>query len=331
MQRQLKGSACVVLDDKLPFKLWACDPLELFAFMLANVSSDPMWKVHVNIDKRSLHAINHAKANLGLPLFLRSLAGPKRHGLPVLFGFVKSKCFNDTGERTCKKANHSCIRRVLDTSQCPHAFGWKVIGRAVRGTMQAIQCREVFDQSRAIPAVTACLEELQPGSGICKRCHCVLPHGLSVYSADIDQAFEACDNSSVGKAWAWASSSFVGSYNSTFVQVRRGRQFAVRAGTEGWSRGWWILSMAQIQAALVASAASTFCALGDVVLQLQGMSIGGSLSSSAVAVHLAFEESSAFEPDRLAKIGFQNCCSADVQWCRYVDDILSFSHTLCSR
>ena len=50
-----------------------------------------------------------------------------------------------------------------------------------------------------------------------------------------------------------------------------------------------------------------------------------------MAVHLAFEESTAFEPDRLAKIGFQNCCSADVQWCRYVDDILSFSHTLCSR
>ena len=128
----------------------------------------------MNIDKRSLHAINHAKANLGLPLFLRSLAGPKRHGLPVLFGFVKSKCFNDTGERTCKKANHSCIRRVLNASQCPHAFGWKVIGRAVRGTMQAIQCREVFDQSRAIPAVTACLEELQPEVGFAR--------GVTVFS-----------------------------------------------------------------------------------------------------------------------------------------------------
>ena len=89
--------------------------------------------------------------------------------------------------------------------------------------------------------------------------------------------------------------------------------------------------MAQIEAALAASAASTFCALGDVVLQLQGMSIGGSLSSAGVAVHLAFEESTAFEPARLAKIGFQNCSSADVQWCRYVDDILSLSYTLCSR
>ena len=60
--------------------------------------------------------------------------------------------------------------------------------------------------------------------------------------------------------------------------------------------------MTQVQAALVASAASTFCALGDVVLQLRGMSIGGSLSSSAVAVHLAFEESTAFDSERLAAI-----------------------------
>ena len=124
---------------------------------------------------------------------------------------------------------------------------------------------------------------------------------------------------------------FFNTYNSNYVQVRRGRQFAVRPGAEGWSRGWWILSMAQIEAALAASAASTFCALADVVLQLQGMSIGGSLSSAGVAVYLAFEESTAFEPARLAKIGFQNCSSADVQWCRYVDDILSFSYTLCSR
>ena len=331
MQRQLKGSTCVVLDDKLPSKLWACEPLELFAFMLANVRADPMWKVHVHINKQSLHAINHAKAILGLPLFLRSGATSKRHGLPVLFGFIKSKCFNDAGVKTCKKANHSCIRRVLDTSQCPHAFGWKVIGRAVRGTMQSIEGHEVFDQSQAIPAVIKCLGALQSGSGVCKRCHCVLPHGLSVYSADIDQAFEACDNNSVGKAWAWASSAFISSYNSSFIQVRRGRQFAVRPGTEGWSRGWWVISMTQIQAALVASAASTFCALGDVVVQLRGVSIGGSLSSSAVAVHLAFEESTAFDSERLAAIGFQNCGIADVQWCRYVDDILSFSRTLCSR
>ena len=139
MQNQLRGSLCVVLDDKLSSKLWACDPQELFAFMLSNICSDPMWKVHVGIDKQSLHAINHAKASLGLPLCLRSLSGPKRHGLPVLFGFVTSKCFSNAGERTCKKVNHSCVRRVLDTSQCPHAFGWKVMGRAVRGTMQAIQ------------------------------------------------------------------------------------------------------------------------------------------------------------------------------------------------
>ena len=88
--------------------------------------------------------------------------------------------------------------------------------------------------------------------------------------------------------------------------------------------------MSQVGAALAASVASTFCALGDMVLQLGGMSIGGSLSSPAVAVHLAFEESAAFARERLENIGFVGIDSSDVQWDRYVDEILSFSFTLCS-
>ena len=62
--------------------------------------------------------------------------------------------------------------------------------------------------------------------------------------------------------------------------------------------------------------------------ELTGMAIGGSMSSAAVSARFAHEESRAFShhlPDR-----FQNLSAADVQWARYVDDVLSFSLTVCS-
>jgi hypothetical protein len=117
MRLEVSGKQCLVPDDKLSSKVWSCDPVELFAFMLSNVASDPMWQVLTQVSKESLHMVNHAKATLGLPLYLRSVGSKRVHGLPVLFGFVKLKCFQDAGGKVCGKHNHSCIRRVLDTSQ----------------------------------------------------------------------------------------------------------------------------------------------------------------------------------------------------------------------
>ena len=116
----------------------------------------------------------------------------------------------------------------------------------------------------------------------------------------------------------------------TVVQIQRSRKFMYKLGAESWSRGWWVLTLDQIGAALRAAASISFAYLGDAVFEMHGMSIGSSMSGSAVSVHFACEEATAFAPERLARAGFRGCTPADVQWCRYVDDVVSFSRSLCS-
>ena len=87
-----------------------------------------------------------------LPGLLRKRVRPtgdRQCSPPLMFGFVKSKCFSDDGVRKCLKAGHSCVRRVLDMSSIPNARGWKTVARAIRGTVaEAGLGKEVFRAAR---------------------------------------------------------------------------------------------------------------------------------------------------------------------------------------
>ena len=323
------SSSCLALDDKLASKVWSCDGLEFFANMLVTLRSDPMWRLHPAIDVNQLRSLAYARSALGLPHFLRSGIGSNRVvRTPVLFGMVKSKCFSDAGEKVCTKPGHSCIRRVMDTSGGLHSASWKLVGRGIRGAVMALEGYEIFEPSSAIPVIKARLAVLACGNGFCKVCGKRLAQQLNVFSCDVDQAFEACNGESVSQAWAWVSQQLRQRFHVEHVQVRRGRVFAYRLGTEGWSRGWVVLTFQQVGKALRVAASTTLCSLGDVLCELSGMAIGGSCSSPAVAVRFAHEESEAFTVRRTPK--FSAVGPKDIQWCRYVDDVLSFSRTVCS-
>ena len=208
------------------------------------------------------------------------------------------------------------------------ASSWKLVGRAIRGALQHLQTREVFEPSEAVEKIERCLQELRPGNGTCRCCSKPLVNPLSAYSCDIDQAFEACHSQNVSSAWGWVSRRIEQTFSTQFVQVRRGREFAVKLGNANWSRGWVVLTLAQIGTALVAAAGTTLCALGSTVIELCGMSIGGTLSASAVAARLTHEEEFAFGAHQPGP--FASLTSADIQWVRYVDDILSVSLSVCS-
>ena len=91
-----------------------------------------------------------------------------------------------------------------------------------------------------------------------------------------------------------------------------------RIGSEAWSRGWWILSLDQLGTALSAASTGTWASLGDVIVELDGMCIGGPLSSAAVATRF-------FQEELAAKIP-----STQLQWKRFVDDLLAVSRCICA-
>ena len=126
--------------------MWSVSAVNLFASVFVAMAADTSWTIHSSMSPQMLHVLAHAKNLPGITWFLRQRRSHTPvSGLPMPFAFVKSKCYNDDGEHTCKKESHSCCRRVLDTSAIPFASAWKVMGRDVRAVLQALEGHELFD------------------------------------------------------------------------------------------------------------------------------------------------------------------------------------------
>ena len=137
---------------------------------------------------------------------------------------------------------------------------------------------------------------------------------------DIDQAFEACQSSTVLPAWSTVSAIYQRMRRGIPIQVKRGRRNVLRHGTRGFSRQWWSVGSEAIVRALLAATTFTLVVLSGMVLQMTGLSIGGVMSSAAVSVRLAAEETLA-----TSALGHEK----HMDWLRYVDDMLSMSFVLC--
>ena len=115
--------------------------------------------------------------------------------------------------------------------------------------------------------------------------------------------------------------------------VQRGRKCVTRIGPSGWNRAWWVLSLSQLGLALKASTMISLACVGEVVVEMMGLCIGGVMSSAAVAVQLGDEDACVLEDPH--KLDFEGWVfpGRDVlsvyAWLRYVDDISSFSYRLC--
>ena len=190
------------------------------------------------------------------------------------------------------------------------------MGRGVRAVVQSLQGHEVFDQSLAGAQLGDMFQHLGPQQPFCKICQTPLNGRVSLFSADVDQASESCHGSNIGKAWRWAASEFSKKFGTSQVQIKRGKKFDYRIGPRPWSRGWWLLSLDQLAKGLVSAASATMAVLGDVVLELHGMSIGGSMSSAAVSVRFAEEESEAFQSSMHRALGFHTLDASDIRWVR---------------
>ena len=322
----------LVPDDRDPAKAWSVRTEELVCHLLASTLEDEMWMQCPSIQPCGVLQWLHSRAFLGLPGFLRKFVQPtggRQCSAPLMFGFIKSKCFTDDGVRKCLKAGHSCVRRVLDMSCIPNARGWKTVARAIRGTVaetglgkEVFALRDIVTKlrekvgalQRAVPA------EAWTGGAVCRCCGKPLAPGLKMVAMDIDQAFEACRSSTVLPALSTVSAVYQQMHRGIPIQVKRGRRNVLRHGTRGFSRQWWSVGSEAIVRALLAATTFTLVVLSGMVLQMTGLSIGGVMSSAAVSVRLAAEETLA-----TSALGHEK----HMDWLRYVDDMLSMSFVLC--
>ena len=136
-----------------------------------------------------------------------------------------------SGVRRCCKVGLSCMRRVVDCSSVPHKMAWRNAARAIWAVSRhgGPGC-EIFDISQLRFVLDSLFQELDtPLSRCCWRCACAMS-GVSLITADIDPAFEACSASAVLPARRHTSQSDESSRSSNSVLVRRGRRELCKLG-----------------------------------------------------------------------------------------------------
>ena len=332
----LSSSDAFLPDDRDSQKVWSVAVDELFAHLVNAINVDPMWTMAPDFRRKYVLAWGYARAYACLPSWLLGRAAPRSQGTapPEIFAFVKSKCFSDEGIRTCTKAGHSCLRRLVDASQVPFARAWRAVARGVRAVVQVVglSC-EVFSMADAIPSIKGGLAQLEASpTGCCARCSQPVV-GLSIFSADVDQAFEACAADRVLPAWMHAATRYQEQTGSTSIFVQKSKAFAFRIPRDhAWSRGWWAFSLTLLGSCLHAATVLSFACLSTLVIKQHGLAIGGILSSAAVSVVLGYEEALVLEGSRQIP-GFpmsgKEAVLRRIFWCRYVDDLLAFSFCYC--
>ena len=175
---------------------------------------------------------------------------------------------------------------MIDWSSVPHKMAWRSVARAIRAVSRlgGPGC-DIFDTSQLRYELDSVFQELDtPPSRCCWRCGCAMSC-VSLITADIDQAFEACSASAVLPAWRHISQSYESRFSSNSVLIRRGRRGLRKPGrSQSFGRGWFSFSTPVQARALFSFRSVSLVMLGSMVWQIWCIPIGGVMSSAAVAV-----------------------------------------------
>ena len=177
-------------------------------------------------------------------------------------------------------------------------------------------------------------ELVAPPLPCCAKFNLPLHGKLTVVLADADQAFEAVSAADVGPQWCTLAEERAKMFSSEMILVRKGNTDIAKVTRGSYGNGWWMLTLPQLHPALVVFTMATFVTVVGRVYLLQGICIGGVLSSAAVAVALGAHQFSWFRLGGYRRLQYPidpwgpKAC---ITWRRYVDDLIGCSRMLCAR
>ena len=166
----------------------------------------------------------------------------------------------------------------------------------------------------------------------CRKCKCALTK-TTVITADVDQAFEACEQDPVMESWGYWQKEFEKTQagNPSEVYVKTGKKNSTTLAKRPRGRGWWCVHADHIRNALLEFTKQTYACIGSLVVAIAGLPIGAVLSSLAVSALLGYQEAKFLEqahPDYGIRKGRAR---DEVMWLRYVDDALAASNSICPK
>ena len=173
LERVARTGHAILADDRDQGKAWSIPLAPLAGYLRGAVDADgDGWHRRPDLTAEQAALWVEARAVLGLPPWLRRV-GPRTPVArpPHIFANVKSKCFCDNGRHQCQKANHSCMRRIVDCSRAPHARGWRAVARAGRAVLRRVGgSAELESLADARPRLDRMLGQLTRSSPECLAC-----------------------------------------------------------------------------------------------------------------------------------------------------------------
>ena len=272
---------------------------------------------------------------LGKPLARRLRVSKNSFLLPYTYVTIKAKCWAH-GVKICKKENHSCVRKIISYCHWKGRRLWRTIHRAWETILKhhGNTC-DVWCLSHGSKLLGS-IHSLPTSCRTCCRCRRDM-NDFEGITGDAGQFFEVVD---AGKAVAEANellTLFAQKSPSHFVTVlhtsqKRRAWFSKSANKFSQKTTTW--SMAELFRAFLGAMLVCLTSVGNRVMMLQCLPIGGLMSKVAASVVLGGEERRWKQSvERQQFEGFRHSMDWDhtVLHLRYVDDIILISRIYCCR
>ena len=330
----------VVPDDKQKKFFWQVPTLCYQWLLIHFAMLSPAWE---------LTCLSHEEAEDWCHGVLRTLLPDRvkrficfsryRGILPYYYGTVKSKCFDaaQLSGHTCRKAAHSCLRKIVSCCKWPVRRRWRVIHRAWQAIISSVQASdEVFSLKEACHTMDYRIElaDVQHGRVCCARCLQSKPQTVAL-AADAGQFYEVVQpHSAVNAARRLLSRCRRVTGHETVTVLRGPRRRAFLGGHIHAEFGSAVVfTFTELFLAFSACMFLTLVAVGTTVFRLKGLPIGGVLSKVATSLVLGEEERVwKWDSGRRRRLGYAAVHSSwdkEVARARYVDDLLWVSGVYC--
>ena len=330
------STPALIPDDKCKKFAWAMAHNTYITLLLSFTLAAATW----SLTSLSLHEANQwivcmLIRILGKPLARRLRVSKNSFLLPYTYVTIKAKCWAH-GVKICKKENHSCVRKIISYCHWKGRRLWRTIHRAWETILKhhGNTC-DVWCLSHGSKLLGS-IHSLPTSCRTCCRCRRDM-NDFEGITGDAGQFFEVVD---AGKAVAEANellTLFAQKSPSHFVTVlhtsqKRRAWFSKSANKFSQKTTTW--SMAELFRAFLGAMLVCLTSVGNRVMMLQCLPIGGLMSKVAASVVLGGEERRWKQSvERQQFEGFRHSMDWDhtVLHLRYVDDIILISRIYCCR
>ena len=339
---QSTSTCSLIPDDKCKKFAWRM-PRDVYHFLLAYfVMLAANWQMTTMCAVSANQLVFDVVMAL-IPKHLVSFLGLSRRTwiLPYSYATIKAKCFKTAGRagRSCFVEGHSCVRKIISWATWPKKSCWRMVSRGLQIALErGPENWQVWNLRDAPAIVRKRLANLHvPDSRFtCGRCGCAkAPWQATVH--DAGQFFECVtvtDALRAARETLQMTAERTGCFYTCVFRRKKKAGFLSPHRFRFLPRRFRCFDFQELFLVFAAAISVTYVSVGDRIVKLSTLCIGGIMSMIASAMVLCVSEHKWLQNRaEWQAAGF----SASLPWSRqvaalrYVDDLLQVSAMYCAK